>query len=89
MFLLILPDYLLVFFFFNVEFQFSFFLKEKSLLLAFNEMPGSFLGELSFNLENRMLKHRKPLYLEISTVNAFSDCKFYKSQTASFLIKVF
>jgi hypothetical protein len=73
MFLLILPDYFLVLFFFNVKFQFSFLLKEKSLILELNEMPGSFLAELSFNLENSMSKHTKPFYLEISTFNVFSD----------------
>lgn len=52
LFLLILPDYFLVLFFFDVKFQLRFFLKEKSLLLELHEMPGSFFGELSFNLEN-------------------------------------
>lgn len=76
MFFLILPDYFLVLFFFNVKFQFSFLLKEKSLVLELNAMPGSFLAELSFNLENSMLKHAKPFYLEISTFNEFSDYFF-------------
>lgn len=74
--LLVLPDYFLVFFFFDVKFQLRFFLKEKSLLLELHEMPGSFFGELSFNLENSILKHTKPLYLEVSTFNTFSDCNF-------------